>query len=191
MSQVLKNSPAESANIQARDVLLQINGESIYTAKNLQELLSTTSNTSLSIDLKRGDNVINTEATPIHIEEINSTGLGIGFTETAELSYPWWSVLWYGLVRTITILGLIIVAFYELIVGFFSSGNVSAEVTGPLGIAVLTGAIAKEGIVQLTLFTALLSLNLAIINILPIPALDGSRLLSIIIEKVRGKKHNM
>ncbi|MEK7167796.1 MAG: site-2 protease family protein, partial [Patescibacteria group bacterium] len=58
---------------------------------------------------------------------------------------------------------------------------------GPVGIAVLTGQAARMGLVYLLQFTALLSLNLAIINIIPFPALDGGRLLFLLIEKIRGK----
>lgn len=65
-----------------------------------------------------------------------------------------------------------------------------AEVTGPVGIAVLTGRVARLGFAYLVQFTAVLSLNLAIINILPIPALDGGRLLFLAIAKIRGKENN-
>ena len=64
--------------------------------------------------------------------------------------------------------------------------GVSAEVAGPVGIATITGQAARLGIAHLLQFTALLSINLAIINILPIPALDGGRLLFLLIEKIKG-----
>ncbi|MEE9324262.1 MAG: site-2 protease family protein, partial [Dehalococcoidia bacterium] len=68
------------------------------------------------------------------------------------------------------------------------SGDSNPEFSGPIGIAQITGEVASAGIVPLIAFTALLSLNLAILNILPIPALDGGRLLFIAIEVIRGGK---
>jgi len=62
------------------------------------------------------------------------------------------------------------------------------EVSGPVGIADLTGQVAKGGPSPLLAFTAILSLNLAIVNILPLPALDGGRIFFVLMEKVRGGK---
>jgi regulator of sigma E protease len=67
---------------------------------------------------------------------------------------------------------------------------VSADLAGPVGMAVLTGQVTQLGWIYVLQFTALLSLNLGIINILPIPALDGGRLLFVLIERIRGKKIN-
>ncbi len=63
----------------------------------------------------------------------------------------------------------------------------AGAVAGPVGIAVMTGDVARLGIAYLLQFTALLSLNLAVLNILPIPALDGGRLIFLTIGKIFGK----
>ena len=81
----------------------------------------------------------------------------------------------------------IIVAFVFLIRDFFTGADVGGQVAGPVGIATLTGQVATLGFAYLLQFMALLSLNLALINILPFPALDGGRLLFLIIEKFKGK----
>jgi regulator of sigma E protease len=67
------------------------------------------------------------------------------------------------------------------------SDPVAADVAGPVGIAALTGQMARMGFAYVVQFTALLSINLAIINALPIPALDGGKLLFLAIEKVKGR----
>ena len=61
------------------------------------------------------------------------------------------------------------------------------DISGPVGIAVITAKVAESGFRRLVQFTAILSINLAVLNILPIPALDGGRLLFLIIEKIRGR----
>lgn len=69
----------------------------------------------------------------------------------------------------------------------FTGGGVAEAVTGPVGIAVMTGRVARMGFVYLVQFTVMLSLNLAIINALPLPALDGGRMLFLLIGKLRGR----
>ena len=81
---------------------------------------------------------------------------------------------------------MIVVAFGNLLWRLVAGQSVGMDVSGPVGIAVLTGQVAKLGFIYILQFTALLSVNLAIINILPIPALDGGRIFFILIEKFKG-----
>jgi regulator of sigma E protease len=85
---------------------------------------------------------------------------------------------------------MIFVAFYNILHNLVVGQPVGVEVTGPVGIAVMTGQMARLGIIYILQFIALLSLNLAIINFLPFPALDGGRLLFLLIEKIRRKPIN-
>ena len=78
-------------------------------------------------------------------------------------------------------------AFYDFIKGLFVGASVAGDMAGPVGIAIMTGKIAKLGFIYLLQFTAILSLNLAFINILPIPALDGGRLLFLILNRINKK----
>ncbi len=77
--------------------------------------------------------------------------------------------------------------FGSFLNNIFSSDG-AREITGPIGIAQVTGEVARSGVLPLLGFTGILSLNLAVLNILPIPALDGGRLLFVIIEAARGGK---
>ncbi len=78
--------------------------------------------------------------------------------------------------------------FYTLIYdGVTGHGNLSA-VTGPIGIVGVVGDAAKFGFIYLLSFTALISINLAVINLIPFPALDGGRLLFLLIEKIKGSR---
>jgi regulator of sigma E protease len=81
----------------------------------------------------------------------------------------------------------ILVALYELIKNLIVTQKVAVDLSGPVGIAVLTGQVARMGFIYLLQFTALLSINLAVINFIPFPALDGGRILFLIIEKIRRK----
>lgn len=101
--------------------------------------------------------------------------------------YPWYQGLWMGLVNTFYLIGLIIIALAQLFWQLILTGRFQGEVFGPVGIASLTGKVVEMGFLNVLYFTALLSINLAIINVLPFPALDGGRLLFLAIEKIKGK----
>ena len=112
--------------------------------------------------------------------------IGIAFSDTATISYTWYQSLWEGVKMTGQLLWAIVYAFYDLIRNLIIGQGATVEVAGPIGIADLTGQMVHMGFIYLLQFTALLSLNLAIINILPFPALDGGRLLFLVIRLFTG-----
>jgi len=106
--------------------------------------------------------------------------------KTVEVSYPWYEAVWKGIEYTFSITITFIFFLFGMIWRLITGQPVGLDVSGPVGIAVLTGQVAQLGFDYLVRFTAMLSVNLAIINILPIPALDGGRILFILIEKLKG-----
>ncbi|MFC1687286.1 site-2 protease family protein [Patescibacteria group bacterium] len=124
------------------------------------------------------------------VPEVDDSGggvVGVTLAEVGLVRYPFFQAVYEGAKNTVNLLWQILVAFYNVIKDLFSAREVAIDIAGPVGIAVLTGQVARLGIIYLLQFTALLSLNLAIINLLPIPALDGGRLLFLGIEKIRRK----
>ena len=102
---------------------------------------------------------------------------------TVTRSEPVWEAVPHGFRR----MGEILVLFRNEIFGMFM-GNRDPQVAGPVGIAQISGEVARAGWVPLVELAALLSLNLAILNLLPIPALDGGRLVFVLLEWVRRGK---
>lgn len=119
--------------------------------------------------------------------ETGKGGIGVAISEVGMVKYPWYYAIWEGFKTTFMMVWAILVAFYELFKGLILGHGVSADVAGPVGIAVLTGQVARMGVIYIMQFTAMLSINLAIINFLPLPALDGGRVLFLIIEKIKGR----
>src|SRR5207302_7365833 len=97
--------------------------------------------------------------------------------------YPIWTAFVMGVKSAAAIFTAIWIGLIQTI-----RGIVAPEFLGPVGIASVTGQVAQMGSVYLLQFAAFLSLNLAIFNLIPFPALDGGRILFVIIEAVRGRR---
>ena len=184
--EVIKDSPAEKAQLKLGDIILNINGESFNRSEGLQQYVDEHQTEQLVYQIKRGQEVLTKEITPEIREETNKGGIGVGIIETGIVKYPFLSSIWQGIKTAIFLTWAITVAFFELIKGLIMGRGVSAEIAGPVGIAALTGQVARMGFIYILQFAALLSINLAIINAFPFPALDGGRLLFLIIEKIKG-----
>ncbi len=113
--------------------------------------------------------------------------IGVAIFSAGLVTYPFFVAIWEGLRTTGLLLAQIVLALVGLFHDLFIGQNVSGQFAGPVGIATITGQAARLGFTYLLQFVALLSLNLAIVNILPFPALDGGRILFLAIEKVKGK----
>lgn len=198
---ILTNSPADKAGLSVNDVILEINGEKIkspgdlikITQKNLdQEIL-------LKIDEFVPDPRMVVGAKPTFQQRIikiiprknypkDEGPMGIAITNLEEKKYPWYQAPIYGLKEAVYMSILMVKGIGGLLWNLITFKEVSRDVAGPLGIAQLTGQAVKFGWMAVIQLLGLLSLNLAVINILPIPALDGGRLMFIFLEKIIGRK---
>ncbi|MDD5341677.1 MAG: RIP metalloprotease RseP [Patescibacteria group bacterium] len=183
---VLDGKPAQAAGVLTGDILLSADGKPVNGIQNLVQY--TTGKIGQPVDFKfqRDGQTIDKEITIADLGE-GRGGIGVGLIETGIVTYPVHLAVWNGFKMTGILAGQFALAFYDIIKNLIIGKPLGVDVSGPVGIAVLTGQVAKMGLVYILQFTALLSLNLAIINILPFPALDGGRLLFILIEKIRRK----
>ena len=185
------NSPAETAGLKIGDAFLTLDDKKIESVKQIQEYTSNKDGLLMLIQVKRAQDILELEIIPRVLDSSRQKAvMGVGLVETATVSYKWYEAIWQGIKNTIYITGAIFIALWSLIKNIILTGQVSADIAGPVGIAVIAGQSIKLGFIYILQFTALLSINLAIINILPFPALDGGRLLFVIIEKIRGKEIN-
>ena len=185
--ETLPGLPAETAGLTAGDVIVAINGETIDSHERMQELVSATAGQETKFLIKSGDTEKEVVITPEVLESTGQLGIGVSVYASATVRYPFFIAIWEGIKTTGIMFWAIVVAFWELIRGLFMGLGAEGQVAGPVGIATLTGQVASLGFAYLLQFMALLSLNLALINILPFPALDGGRLFFLMIEKFIGK----
>lgn len=188
---VNKESPAKTAGILINDNIIALDNLPMNSVEAIQDYTNQHNNQSVIITLNRGQEQLKLIAVPQILETSdNKAVLGIGLVRTGIVSYPWYLSLWQALKTTYFLIIAIFGALYDLLKNIILHGEVTAELAGPVGIAVLTGQMVRLGFAYVLQFAALLSLNLALINVLPIPALDGSRILFLIIEKIRGRALN-
>ncbi|HNP75121.1 MAG TPA: M50 family metallopeptidase [bacterium] len=183
--QVLPDLPAQQAGIRVGDIIIAADGQPLADIGSSQQYLSDKADQTVNFLIRRGEEELSYD---IKITEFDgNTGIGVALAETAIVSYSWpWAII-QGVKSTFIWLAAIVIAFYNLIKNLIFGLPTGADVAGPVGIAVLTGQFAELGFVYLLQFMALLSLNLAIVNILPFPALDGGRVVFLLLEKIRGR----
>lgn len=184
---VLEGTPADNAAILPGDTILSIDGIAMGSIEEFSGYTSGRESDPVTLRVQRDGEEIEKKMVPAHIEEIGGAGIGVALVSTGFVSYPVWLAPIEALNTTVYFTKQVFWAFGTMISDLFFAKEVSIEFSGPVGIAVITAKVASHGIRHLLQFTALLSVNLAIINILPIPALDGGRLLFLFMEGVRGR----
>ncbi len=184
---VLEGRPAQVSGLKPGDEIISIDDKKIVALEEVKSALDGKGGKTVNIKIKRAGQELDKQ---VNLGgEVNNPSLGVALTDSAIARFPWYLAIWYGIKMTFVWLATILSVLWSLIVALFTgkSMGMSAEISGPIGIAALTGQATKMGFTYLLQFAALLSLNLAIINILPFPALDGGRVVFLIAEKLRGK----
>lgn len=193
ISDILPETPAQLAGLQIGDEIVKNQknpvGEAVKLSnvEDVQNYIKNNAGKELDLAIIRGDQTLSIKITP-RISAPEGQGLlGVNLAQTAIIKYSVPKALWEGLKTTGNLILAILVALGGIIKSLFMGNGVGADVAGPVGIAVLTKQVTGLGLVYILQFAALLSINLGIINILPIPALDGGRILFVLIEKIKGK----
>ena len=188
ITQVVPGSPAETAGLQPGDRVLQVGDAPLKSPQSLPREVRLSAGTEMVWVVERDGQRQVAQVTPRADPPPGQGAVGIGFTIVDQVAErrvePPWTAVSMGVTRTwdtLTLMG-------REVRGWFGGGR-SPELSGPIGIAQITGEITRQGGLQgWVLVAILLSINLAILNILPIPMLDGGRLLFVFIEWVRGGK---
>lgn len=183
--EVLPDLPGVKADLKVGDTILTVNDLAIKRFSDLKEITAGQAGEVFKIKISRAGEIMEKEVEAVAYRE--TIGFGLVIIESATVRYPWYLAIWQGIKATGLWLAAIIVGFYTIIKNLIIGQSVGVEIAGPVGIAALTGEAARMGLIYILQFTALLSLNLAVINALPFPALDGGRILFLVIEKIRRR----
>ncbi len=192
ITETLADAPAERAGLISGDFLLAINGTTVATVEGAKAILQQqVAGTAITLAIERDHKQQNILTESAYIPALQGPGLGVALADTGIVRFPWYQAISQGVSVTYSYTKLILQAFGKLVTDLFLARGVSPDVSGPVGIAVMTGKIASNGWWAVLQFAALLSINLAIVNFLPIPALDGGRALFVVIETIRQKRNNL
>jgi len=194
IEEVVSGSPAEFAGLQKDDVVLAIEDQKVKTTEELIFEVEKRAGKTVMLDIDRKGQALQTQLVP-RIEPPEGEGaLGIKIVmiepEVTLTKHPLWQAPWYALNEVGEITKSMLVGFGGMLVRIFTRGEVPTEVAGPLGIKAMTDVAASMGKRFFLQFVALLNLNLFIFNLLPIPALDGGRLLFLGFEAVLKRRLN-
>lgn len=181
---VEENSPAFTAGVLIGDKVMSLNGNEFTNIDDFQRFINVSRDDPINLQVSRGNETRDFAIIPEYNDQEDRLILGVGLVKTGIISYPWYEAVWQGGKATIFTTIEIVRTFGMIMKNLFTTGHLGADIAGPVGIAVITGQVVNLGFIYVLQFAALLSINLAIINILPFPALDGGRVLFLGIEKI-------
>jgi len=204
---IAPGSPAAEVNLPLDVNIIEIKTEtniySINTFSDVQQAIGENKGKNLEILVSGQCEGLNCEDTTstyyvyARTDEQTPEGegsIGVGFLESTFQFYPWYEMpfrgTWFGMQQAVGLGWMILEALIEMFVGLFTRGVLPQDVAGPVGIIHETqkGNVISDSFLANLGFAGMLSLNLAIMNLLPIPALDGGRAIFILLEKIIGKK---
>ena len=195
IAQVMTGTPANKMGLEMGDEIISVKTEEdltkISTITDFQEVIGKNKGQEVSINIRRASEEVLILKTIVREEAPEGQGLlGIELVRTTFVQYGFFESIWLATKTTVSLIIAIVAFLGDMIVKLFTSEKISAEVAGPVGIAVMTGKMAQLGFAYILQFTALLSVNLGVINLLPFPALDGGRIFFLLIEKIKGSPLN-
>jgi len=190
---IASGSPAEEVGIKIGDAIKQltINNQqlTINKVKQVQEFTKEHLGEEITLTIERGKEVFDATLIPRVSPPEGEGAMGVGLMRTALTSYPWYLAPIKGVEACFNLTGSIMAGLLQVLGNLIQGKGLppGAQLMGPIGIGSLMTQAAHLGLAYYLQFIALISIYLAIFNILPIPALDGGKLLFLGIEKVRRR----
>ncbi|MEK7531978.1 MAG: site-2 protease family protein [Patescibacteria group bacterium] len=189
---VASKSPAEKAGFSRGDQIIFASsgqdGLQLLSVKNVQDFISTHEGREVIFQVRRGSHDIALKAVPELSKENKRAIIGISLDELSVLKLPLHQAALESFRATALMTKGVTVGLFDFFAGMFQGKGDFSSVAGPVGIVSLVGDASKFGLGYFLGFTALISVNLGIINLIPFPALDGGRLLFVGIEAVTRRR---
>ena len=192
ITSVAPGSPAEAADLRAKDLILRADETEILTIQSLQEYTQAHLGEPIVLTIQRGEEVVEITVVPRVSPPAGEGPIGIGLSpRTTIIHYPWHEAIWSAVRQTATLTGFIFTVPVQVIRGLIPVEL--ARPVGPVGVGQIVGDAVQYSLDSGWWYPAMqimgtLSVALAITNLLPLPGLDGGRILFVIVEGIRGRR---
>ncbi len=178
---VVNDMAAAKAGLKAGDRIVTIDGKKVGTWSDVVASLRAAGTNPVTLTAERSGAMASYTMTPVYDSEAGRPLIGIS-PKFEKISLGLFGSLKEGCLYTKNIIVAMVNGLYNIV-----TGRAPAEVAGPIGVAQMAGQVAEKGMLPLISFVAFLSINLGVINLLPLPALDGGHFVLLILEALRGK----
>jgi len=191
---VLAESPAEISGLKSGDKIISIKSGSEAVLEinpgTLKSFIVSHPEKEITFGYLRGKDTNTINVKPVLNATSGKPEIGIAMDEIGTLKLPILSAFWEGMKLDWSVTKGTAIGLYGLISDGIRGKGSFSSIAGPVGMVSIVGDASKFGLAYLLSFAALISVNLAIINLIPFPALDGGRLLFLLIEKIKGSRIN-
>jgi regulator of sigma E protease len=193
---VAPDSPAVTAGINTGDVILKMKAEAeemgVEKVVEVQDFTERHKGEEVLLTIGRGKEIFETSLIPRVSPPEGEGAIGVALVRTADKSYPWYQAPLKGIEATLNLTVAVVVGWAKILGSLIQGEGMPAgvQMVGPIGIGSLLTRAAQVGLSYFLQFIAIISIYLAVFNILPIPALDGGKLVFLGIEKLRGRPVN-
>ena len=179
IDKVIPNSPADKVGIQSGDLIIKINENKVKNIYDINSIISKNQKEEMDFQINREGNILNVTIKPEYSEENQMYLIGI----TSKLDHSIIKSICLGADRTLEMSKMLLKSIKIMFSGSFKMEYLS----GPVGVVQLIGSESSKGFLNFLQILGLISVNLGVFNLLPIPALDGGKFLFLLIEALRGK----
>ena len=184
-------SPAQIAGLEVGDIILELKAQTLKLkttkVKEVQEFTKAHLGEEITLTIARGKEIFDVKLIPRISPPEGEGPMGVALVRTAIKKYPWYLAPWQGILTTFNLTAAIIQGYFQAIGNVLKGLPSGVQMRGPVGIFHLLNQASKLGLSYFLNFFALISIYLAIFNLLPIPATDGGKLLFLGIEVARRK----
>jgi regulator of sigma E protease len=178
---ISKNSPAATAGIQAGDII-----NNFSNSEKFINFIDQHRGQTINLNINRQGKEIILPVVPRVSPPQGEGALGVMFVQTGIAPQSFFPALWNGLIQSFELSWLVLQTFGLLVANLFTKASLLSGVVGPIGVFQIAEQTTSLGWIFFFNLFALIALNLAVLNLLPLPALDGGHLLFILIEKIKG-----
>jgi len=190
---IMDNSPAAQADLREKDIIISVDGQAVKEINQFVALIKERTAQPVVLVIERGNvEKFSVELEPREYPPEGEGAIGVVISDTQIKHYPFYQMIpkaiYNGVLEAFFWVKEMIVILKVILAAIWRGDGLPQGVAGPVGIYQATGQVSKQGILALVHFTGILSINLAVFNLIPFPALDGGRIIFVLSEGFLGKK---